>query len=73
MFICGDIGGAAGYTTKPSGWSATQMTNGIWVLHDYVGSIGTSSIGSSRTMTHEVGHWLNLDHTWGPNNNPGAA
>ena len=73
VFICGDIGGAAGYTTKPSGWSATQMTNGIWVLHDYVGSIGTSSIGSSRTMTHEVGHWLNLDHTWGPNNNPGNA
>lgn len=73
VFICGDIGGAAGYTTKPSGWSATQMTNGIWVLHDYVGSIGTSSIGTSRTMTHEVGHWLNLDHTWGPNNNPGNA
>ena len=73
VFVCGDIGGAAGYTTKPSGWSATQMTNGIWVLHDYVGSIGTSSVGSSRTMTHEVGHWLNLDHTWGPNNNPGNA
>ena len=73
IFICGDIGGAAGYTTKPSGWSATQMTNGIWVLHDYVGSIGTSSVGSSSTLTHEVGHWLNLDHTWGPNNNPGNA
>lgn len=73
VFICGDIGGAAGYTTKPSGWSASQMTNGIWVLHDYVGSIGTSSIGTSRTLTHEVGHWLNLDHTWGPNNNPGTA
>jgi PKD repeat protein len=73
VFICGDIGGAAGYTTKPSGWSATQMTNGIWILHDYVGSIGTSSVSSSRTLTHEVGHWLNLDHTWGPNNNPGNA
>ncbi|MFM7566821.1 MAG: M43 family zinc metalloprotease [Flavobacteriales bacterium] len=73
VFICGDIGGAAGYTTKPSGWSGTQMTNGIWILHDYVGSFGTSSVGASRTMTHEVGHWLNLDHTWGPNNNPGTA
>ena len=71
IFICGDIGGAAGYTTKPSGWSATQMTNGIWVKHNYVGSIGTSSTGTSRTLTHEVGHWLNLDHTWGGNNNPG--
>ena len=65
VFICGDIGGAAGYTTKPSGWSATQMTNGIWILHDYVGSIGTSSVSSSRTLTHEVGHWLGLQHLWG--------
>jgi len=73
VFICGDIGGAAGYTTNPSGWSASQMTNGIWVLHDYVGSIGTSSVGTSRTLTHEVGHWLNLSHTWGSNNNPGNA
>jgi PKD repeat protein len=73
VFICSDIGGAAGYTTNPSGFSASQMTNGIWVLHDYVGSIGTSSVGTSRTLTHEVGHWLNLSHTWGSNNNPGNA
>ena len=71
IFICGDIGGAAGYTTKPSNWSANQMTNGIWVKHNYVGSIGTSSTYTSRVLTHEVGHWLNLDHTWGGNNNPG--
>jgi hypothetical protein len=73
VFICGEIGGAAGYTTKPATWSATSMTNGIWILHDYVGSIGTGSTGASRALTHEVGHWLNLDHTWGPNNNPGNA
>ncbi len=73
VFICGEIGGAAGYTTNPSGFSANNMTNGIWVLHDYVGSIGTSSVSTSRTLTHEVGHWLNLSHTWGSNNNPGTA
>jgi hypothetical protein len=73
VFICGEIGGAAGYTTNPSTWSATSMTNGIWILHDYVGAIGTGSTGASRALTHEVGHWLNLDHTWGPNNNPGNA
>ena len=73
VFICGEIGGAAGYTTNPSGWSATSMTNGIWILHDYMGSIGTGSVGTSRAMTHEIGHWLNLSHTWGGNNNPGNA
>ncbi len=73
IFVCGDIGGAAGYTYKPSGWIGTSMYNGIWILHNYVGSIGTGSIGTSRALTHEVGHWLNLDHTWGGNNNPGNA
>lgn len=73
IFVCGEIGGAAGYTMTPSNWVGTNMKNGIWVLHDYVGSIGTSSVGTSRTLTHEVGHWLNLEHTWGGNNNPGNA
>ncbi|MCX6196249.1 MAG: M43 family zinc metalloprotease [Flavobacteriia bacterium] len=73
IFVCGEIGGAAGYTTNPSTFSATSMNNGIWILHDYVGSIGTGYVGSSRALTHEVGHWLNLEHTWGPNNNPGTT
>ncbi|MDG2343339.1 MAG: M43 family zinc metalloprotease [Flavobacteriales bacterium] len=73
IFVCGEIGGAAGYTTNPSAFTGSSMYNGIWVLHDYVGSMGTSSPYSSRTLTHEVGHWLNLDHTWSDNNNPGNA
>ncbi len=73
VFVVADAGGAAGYTTNPAGWSANQMGNGIWILHDYVGSIGTGNVQRSRAMTHEVGHWLNLDHTWGGNNNPGNA
>jgi PKD repeat protein len=73
IFVCGNIGGAAGYTYKPSNWGGTSMYNGIWILHNYVGSIGTASVNSSRALTHEVGHWLNLDHTWGGNNNPGNA
>lgn len=72
VFICGDIGGAAGYTFKPA-FGGSGMKNGIWVLHNYVGSFGTASVGTSRTLTHEAGHWLNLDHTWGGNNNPGNA
>lgn len=73
IFICGEIGGAAGYTFNPGSWSATSMQNGIWILHNYVGSIGTGSITGSRALTHEVGHWLNLSHTWGGTNDPGVA
>ena len=64
FFICKSIGGAAGYTYRPWG-SGSTMTNGIWILHTYVGSIGTSNEIKSRALTHEVGHWMNLRHIWG--------
>jgi PKD repeat protein len=73
VFVCGDIGGAAGYTYNPSTWGGSAMDNGIWILHDYVGRIGTGNVGTDRALTHEVGHWLNLDHTWGNTNDPGIS
>lgn len=71
VFVCADIGGAAGYTYTPSNWIGSGMDNGIYILDTYLGSIGTSTVSTSRTLTHETGHWLNLQHVWGPNNNPG--
>lgn len=73
IFVCVDIGGAAGYTYTPSGWLGNAMNNGIWIQHSYVGSIGTGNVGRSRSLTHEVGHWLNLSHPWGGTNNPGVS
>lgn len=71
IFVAKQIGGAAGYTTYPSDWASTSMGNGIHVLHNYVGSIGTAGSHGAHTLTHEVGHWLNLPHTWGSSNEPG--
>lgn len=74
VYVCADIGGAAGYTFQPGGWTGGSMYfNGIFVQHTYTGNMGTSSVYTSRTLTHEVGHWLNLDHVWGGDNNPGVA
>lgn len=77
IYVCRSIGGAAGYTFLPNGGSTANETNmyynGIFILHNYVGSIGTSNENSSRALTHEVGHWLNLPHTWGAGNNPGSS
>lgn len=63
--------GAAGYAYYPG--SVGDGRDGIVVNHSYVGSIGTGSQGRSRTLTHEVGHWLNLPHPWGSTNDPGLA
>jgi PKD repeat protein len=73
IFVVANAGGAAGYTTYPANWSATFMGNGIKILHNYTGGIGTGSPGVATALTHEVGHWLNLAHTWGNSNNPGLA
>lgn len=63
--------GAAGYTYLPG--TASANADAIVVLHNYVGSIGTSSSFTSRTLTHETGHWFNLQHVWGSTNQPGVA
>jgi PKD repeat protein len=72
IWVCSNAGGAAGYTMTPSNWTPSKY-DGIWVTHSYVGAIGTSNSSRSRTLTHEVGHWLNLSHCWGSTNDPGLS
>ncbi len=56
----------AGYAQFPAGggaWSA--LTDGIMVINNEFGNIGTSSPGQTpnvTTTTHETGHWLGLYH-----------
>ncbi len=64
--------GTAGYAYYPSGSDPWYMEpfDGIIIIHQYIGSIGTANITNSRALTHEVGHWLNLPHVWGSTNEP---
>ncbi|MDX9749701.1 MAG: M43 family zinc metalloprotease [Flavobacteriales bacterium] len=71
VWVAASANGAAGYTNYPGALHNFPDQDGIVILHNYVGSIGTSSPGTSRVLTHEVGHWLNLRHAWGNSNNPG--
>ena len=64
--------GAAGYTYLP-GSGIPSALDAIVILSSYVGSIGSGNAGSSRALTHEVGHWFNLPHVWGWTNQPGVA
>ncbi len=62
--------GAAGYAYLPGTTAAAN--DGIMILNSYIGSIGTGNIQKSHALTHEIGHYLNLNHTWGGTNNPGV-
>lgn len=66
--------GVAGYAYYPSAVpnGTSALRDGIIIRHNYIGSIGTSNPNSSRALTHEIGHWLNLQHVWGDNNQPGV-
>jgi PKD repeat protein len=49
-----------GYANFP--WMAAS-TDGIVIRHDALGTVGTSNY-DGRTLTHEVGHYLGLLHTF---------
>ena len=52
-----------GYSAFPyNGIPGTQ--DGIVIRHDQLGSVGTAQGERHRTLTHEVGHYLNLFHTF---------
>ncbi len=66
--------GAAAYAYAP-GASPTTLrgsADGVIALASYVGSIGVSSPDHAFTLPHEIGHCLNLRHTWGATNQPGV-
>lgn len=73
IFVVPYANGAAGYTNYPNNWGGTSLSNGIYILHNYVGRIGTSSNYASTALSHEIGHWFNLPHLWGNSNTPGLA
>ena len=75
VWVCNYAAGSAGYTYLPSSVNNNNAAplDGIVLQHSYTGSIGTSNNYRSRTLTHEVGHWLNLSHLWGGTNTPGVA
>lgn len=62
--------GAGGYSYYPGSAPNADANAGIVIRSSQFGSIGASNGGnfSSRSLTHEIGHYLDLPHTWGSTN-----
>ncbi len=72
VWVAASAGGpnTLGYTYRPNSVNNNASWDGIVMVHTATGAIGTSSPSRSRALTHEVGHWINLAHTWGNSNTP---
>ncbi len=64
MWVCPLGGGLLGYAQFPGGPGATD---GVVIQQSAFGTTGTAAapFNLGRTATHEIGHWLNLNHIWG--------
>jgi len=64
IWVCPLSGGLLGYAQFPGG---PAVTDGVVILHSAFGTTGTAAapFDLGRTATHEIGHWLNLNHIWG--------
>jgi PKD repeat protein len=58
--------GVAGYAYFPNGaLGANFYADGVIIINDYIGNIGTGTEYRSRALTHEIGHYFGLPHVWG--------
>jgi hypothetical protein len=70
VYICAEAAGLAGHALLPAAADTIPQWDGIVMQHAYVGTFGTSEFFRRTVLTHEVGHYLNLQHIWGGNNVP---
>jgi len=65
IWVCNIQSGLLGYASPPSNWIGDG--DGLVIGYQYFGRIGAvqAPYHKGRTATHEIGHWLNLDHVWG--------
>lgn len=70
IYVCNQAAGLAGHALLPAAADTIPEWDGIVMQHSYIGTIGTSDFFRRTVLTHEIGHYLNLQHIWGGNNVP---
>ncbi|MGK0364721.1 MAG: hypothetical protein ACI85O_001779 [Saprospiraceae bacterium] len=72
VWVCEiDDQGTLGFATPP-GTAVPASADGMVIAPQFYGKTGTAIQSFpnhlGRTVTHEMGHYLNLEHVWGPTN-----
>lgn len=63
IWVCNIGSGLLGYAYQPG---ISPLLDGVVVGHAYFGfDSASNTYDLGRTATHEIGHYLNLDHLWG--------
>jgi len=73
VWVIPRLSGASGYAFYPYLVDEPEEAykDGIVIVHRYLGTTGTADSsadnyhGRRHILTHEVGHWLGLEHAWG--------
>jgi len=68
IWVCNfSLPGLMGYAQFPFDLATRPNTDGVVVGYQFfgVGNPRQPRFNRGRTLTHEVGHWLNLRHIWG--------
>lgn len=64
IWLCNLTGGLLGYATFPSSLALQPTLDGVVCLYSTLPGSTAAPYNKGRTATHEVGHWLNLYHTF---------
>ena len=69
IWVCNLTSPVIGFATLPG--TAGPGQDGVVIIYKHFGRVGAvqAPYNKGRTATHEVGHWLNLLHTWGDDEN----